>query len=46
LRDQDTQSAVVPGDLLSYDYEFNVPIPDVPNGTYTGTLNYVVFTNP
>jgi hypothetical protein len=43
---QDTRSAAAPGDLLSNDYEFNTPIPDVITDTYSATLDYVATTNP
>ena len=43
---QDTRSAPLPGDLLSNDYEFSTPIPDVINDTYSVTLDYVATTNP
>ena len=43
---QDTRSAAAPGDLLSNDYEFNTPIPDVITDTYSVTLDYVATTNP
>jgi large repetitive protein len=43
---QDTRSAAAPGDLLSNDYEFNTPIPDVITDTYSVTLDYIATTNP
>lgn len=43
---QDTRSVTAPGDPLSNDYEFNTPIPDVFNDTYSVTLDYVASTNP
>jgi hypothetical protein len=43
---QTTRSAAAPGDALSNDYEFNTPIPDVVNDTYSDTLDYVATTNP
>jgi hypothetical protein len=43
---QDTRSAAAPGDLLSNDYEFNTPIPDVITDGYSVVLDYVATTNP
>ena len=42
---QDTRSAASPGDHLSNDYEFNVPIPDVTSDTYSGTIDYLATTD-
>jgi hypothetical protein len=43
---QDIRSIALPGDALSNDYEFNTPIPDVHNDTYSVTIDYVASTNP
>jgi hypothetical protein len=43
---QATPSVAAPGDVLSNDYEFNTPIPDVIDDTYSVTLDYVATTNP
>ena len=46
VHNQLTRSAAAPGDLLSNDYEFNVPIPNVRTDTYSVILDYVATTNP
>jgi hypothetical protein len=46
VHNQATRSAAAPGDLLSNDYEFNVPIPNVRTDTYSVILDYVASTNP
>jgi hypothetical protein len=42
---QETRSAASPGDHLSNDYEFNVPIPDVKSDIYSGVIDYIATTN-
>jgi hypothetical protein len=42
---QSTRSTEAPGDTHSNDYEFNTPIPDVKDGTYTDDITYVATVN-
>jgi hypothetical protein len=42
---QDTRSTESPGDVHHDDYEFNTPIPDVKDGTYTDDITYVATVN-
>jgi hypothetical protein len=42
---QSTRSVESPGDTHSNDYEFNTPIPDVKDGTYTDDITYVATVN-
>jgi len=42
---QDGRSTEAPGDPHSDDYEFNTPIPDVENDTYSDVIDYVATVN-
>ena len=42
---QDSRSIESPGDVHSDDYEFNTPIPDVKDDTYSDVITYVATVN-